>query len=304
MKDLTAKPCNLFQKIAAPLLAVCATGVLGGQLLVYLWRGVIMPVMLIDTWARGVSEDQLWRLILNQFSLVGNAAGLTALAGDLILPLSLLALAVYALFLSKTKAGAWVLAIGMALLGGFATLHLVGAVGGLWVPFKKLAVFTLGGGWQQVLGGDPASIEVRVLEFQLRSLLDAGLGGIVTSLVYAVMGLSCAALAVCSLFGLRPKALTGVATGLTVGAVGIWLCQNTLSVASLIGSVIQNLTNHSIESTATSTPLGNAIGPILGSLCMSAFLLCVALTVLILTVGHRPVCAFARKKKAEIPAEV
>ena len=47
MKDLTAKPCNLFQKIAAPLLAVCATGVLGGQLLVYLWRGVIMPVMLL-----------------------------------------------------------------------------------------------------------------------------------------------------------------------------------------------------------------------------------------------------------------
>lgn len=304
MKDLTAKPCNLFQKIAVPLLAVCATGVLGGQLLVYLWRGVIMPVMLIGTWASNLPQDQLWRVILTNLSLVGNAAGLTALAGDLILPLSLLVLAVYALFLSKTKVGAWVLAIGMALLGGFATLHLVGAVGSLWVPFKKLAVFTLGGGWQQVLGGDPASIEVQVMEFQLRSLLDAGLGGIVTSLVYAVMGLSSAALAVCSLFGLRPRVLTGVATGLTVGAVGVWLCKNTLSVASLIGSVIRNLTNHSIESSATSTPLANAIGPVLGALCMGAFLLCVALTVLILTVGHRPACVFARKKKAEIPSEV
>jgi len=34
MKDLTAKPCNLFQKIAVPLLAVCGMTAIGGHLLV------------------------------------------------------------------------------------------------------------------------------------------------------------------------------------------------------------------------------------------------------------------------------
>jgi len=260
--------------------------------------------MSIVTVFTAVPAEHLWQMLLTNYSLVGMGASLVTAVGELLLPLPLLILAVYTLFLSKTKVGAVVLAVGFGLLGGVMALNLLGSTVGLWVPVKRLVLLSLGGGWEALFAGNSATQEMVILASQLRSALESGLGQIVSCLLYAIMTAACAALTVFSLFGLRPRVLTGLSAALAVVATGGFVCRSLGSVIGMVLSVVRYFTPVSVVDQLTATPPINAVGPILAAFPFCAIMISIAAIVLILAVDHTPVCLFASKKKTEAVAEV
>ena len=294
MKDLQAKPCSLAQKIIVTLCFVGVLAIMGPYVLTRLYEGVIAP--LAYAYSSGAaflsSGLTLWAsvlLVLARFSLIDNACELLSFAGALCLPVSVLLMAVYALFLSKKKVGTWVLASAFLMLGGLALIQVLGGGVDSFVAIKRilLSIFSslIPSGTVRVSINIVADIVALFILPQIR-------------LAYAGMAVLSLILAVSSIFGLRPRWLTVTVVVLGGVTIGAWLL-HTVSLSFIavgVNGVMSALLGRFIQWSVVLNYLLELTVSVMSSTIIAALMACPWVAALTLSLAHSPVSVFARKK--------